>query len=393
MPFKKKATLVSGHSFKKFDGQRRFKKVQEKIRPCLENAGYICQKIYAQDGSTYADAVNALDNNNLYYIYRGHGDSNELLICRVKYYYDSCGPNESHISLSNASTYPIFFSVACLSGDFARPNCFGEHCLRDSHGSSAFWGATVNTDRGKNNKMQKCIFAHFSEDLTLSSWLQLGINDFYKPKNNRKKHIRAYNLLGDPSFKLGGIDCFYDYVFTQNVSVPSGDNLSIQADHLIRNDNAFIVSSGASVYLQAGDEIMLSDGFHAATGSDFEAIIAPCSNRSAQDMASGSPLPLSGYGDMPSRQDSSETSVVEPQVKKHLKVYPNPVSGMLHIELPDSKTGIAQITVCNMLGKVMLHKENLSQPELEVTTLPADMYLLQVRTSDGKRMTAKFVKE
>ena len=178
-----------------------------------------------------------------------------------------------------------------------------------------------------------------------------------------------------------------------NKTFANGNSCYYSANQIISNNNyAFIVNSGALVYLNAND-ILLTDGFHAATGSDFEAVIAPCSNRSAQDMASGSPLPLSGYGDMPSRQDSSETSVVEPQVKKHLKVYPNPVSGMLHIELPDSETGIAQITVCNMLGKVMLRKENLSQPELEVTTLPAGMYLLQVRTSDGKRMTAKFVKE
>ena len=42
---------------------------------------------------------------------------------------------------------------------------------------------------------------------------------------------------------------------------------------------------------------------------------------------------------------------------------------------------------------MILQKENLSQPELEVSSLPAGMYLLQLRTSDGKMMTAKFVKE
>ncbi|MBO4403181.1 MAG: C10 family peptidase [Bacteroidales bacterium] len=193
-----------------------------------------------------------------------------------------------------------------------------------------------------------------------------------------------YNLLGftspEPYENVPG-------TFTFLASVP--DTLNYPATWRT-------IPNGAVSEYTAHEEILLQNGFVAEEGSDFYAHIVPCpscSNRSAQDMASGSPLPLSGYGDMPSQQDSSETSVVEPQVKKHLKVYPNPVSGMLHIELPDSETGIAQITVCNMLGKVMLRKENLSQPELEVTTLPAGMYLLQVRTSDGKRMTAKFVKE
>ncbi|MBO4402894.1 MAG: T9SS type A sorting domain-containing protein [Bacteroidales bacterium] len=76
-----------------------------------------------------------------------------------------------------------------------------------------------------------------------------------------------------------------------------------------------------------------------------------------------------------------------------MKVYPNPVSGMLHIQLPDAEKGIARITVCDLLGRVMLQRENLSKPELEVSSLPAGMYLLQVQTSDGKMMTAKFVKE
>ena len=95
---------------------------------------------------------------------------------------------------------------------------------------------------------------------------------------------------------------------------------------------------------------------------------------------------------LPSQQDSSETGITEPNARQKLKVYPNPVSGMLHIQLPDAEKGIARITVCDLLGKVMLQKENLSQPELEVSALPAGMYLLQVRTSDGKMMTAKFVK-
>lgn len=192
---------------------------------------------------------------------------------------------------------------------------------------------------------------------------------------------------------MGGIDCFYNYIFTQNVSVPSGGNLNIQADHLIRNDNTLTVSSGANVYLQAGDEIILSEGFHAATGSDFEAVIAPCSGRAAQNMGSGSPLLLSGYSDMPSRQDSSETVITEPNARQKLKVWPNPVSGMLHIQLPDAEKEVARITVCDLLGRVVLQKENPHAPELEVASLPSGMYLLQVRTSDGKMMTARFVKE
>ena len=391
--FSKTATLVSGHSQKKFDGQRRFKKALETIRPNLENAGFTCQKIYGQDGGTKDNATDALNDDNLYYIYRGHGVEAGLVICKAEYN-NNCGPDCDDISSSSAHTYPIFLSVACRSGDYAWQDgcCFGEHCLRDSHGASAFWGATIDTDRGKNNKMLVAVFSHFSEDLTLSAWLQLGINDFYKPKNGRKKHIRAYNLLGDPSLKLGGMDCFYNYIFTQNVNVSNGNSLSIQAEHLIRNDNAFTVNNGASVSLQAGEEIVLTDGFYAAEGSDFEAVIAPCSGRTVQQgMAERNTVLPMNHAYMP-QQDSSSTSVSGPESRRVLKIFPNPVSGMLYLQLPDGEAEVERIVVSDMLGRVMLRKDRLTGSEIDVSALPAGMYLLKLRTAAGAAFTGKFVK-
>ena len=66
---------------------------------------------------------------------------------------------------------------------------------------------------------------------------------------------------------------------------------------------------------------------------------------------------------------------------------------MLHIQLPETETGITRITVYNLLGKVMLQRENLPKPEMDVSNLPRGMYILQVRTIDGKSMNARFVKE
>lgn len=93
-------------------------------------------------------------------------------------------------------------------------------------------------------------------------------------------------------------------------------------------------------------------------------------------------------------ESCEKTGVLEPDnTNLRLIVYPNPVSGMLHIQLADAEKGIVRITVCDLLGRVMLQKEILSKPELDVSSLPAGMYLLQVQTADGKILTAKFVKE
>ena len=71
-------------------------------------------------------------------------------------------------------------------------------------------------------------------------------------------------------------------------------------------------------------------------------------------------------------------------------VYPNPAGSRISVSCD---TEPQSIRICDLLGRVVLHKENLSKPELDVSFLPAGMYLLQVQTSDGKHLTAKFVKE
>ena len=235
--------------------------------------------------------------------------------------------------------------------------------------------SSLNPNTTNYNNDQKAIFYIYPS----------GTQDYCNFTLPLEAHYQLYyNVLGfttpEPYENVPG-------TFTRLASVP--DTLNYPASWRT-------IPNGAVAEYTAHEEILLQNGFVAEEGSDFYAHIVPCpscSGRAAQNMGSGSPLLLSGYGDMPSRQDSSETDITEPNARQKLKVYPNPVSGMLHIGLPDAEKGIARITVCDLLGRVMLQRENLSQPELEVSSLPAGMYLLQLRTSDGKMMTAKFVKE
>lgn len=194
-------------------------------------------------------------------------------------------------------------------------------------------------------------------------------------------------------FHIQPRNCWKEIVMQCNKSFANGTSQTYYANQVISNNGyVFNVNVGAQVHMYGGD-IQLTDGFYAAEGSDFEAVIAPCSGRAAQNMGSGSPLLLSGYSDMPSQRESSETGITEPNVKQSLKLWPNPVSGMLHIQLLDAEKEVARITVCDLLGRVVLQKENLPKPEIEVSSLPNGMYLLQLQLSDGTNLTAKFVKD
>ena len=85
-------------------------------------------------------------------------------------------------------------------------------------------------------------------------------------------------------------------------------------------------------------------------------------------------------------QTTTEEFVISPE----LKVYPNPASSTLTVDLPkEAKEGRVQII--NMAGKVVL-EERLHDKMLNISLLPSGMYQLQVRTSDGLR-TQKFIKQ
>ena len=386
----KKATFIAGEDDNSWV-ERQFEKGHNHVvRKTFSALGFQCDKLYQPNNT---QVTQNLSGNPLFFIYSGHG-------AITKWAGKSFTLFKNDLSNATNTYYPFVFSFSCWTGSYADTGgiCNSWMKLADK-GAVTYFGSSVTTRCHSDLVIEKKIFdSRFSTDVPISFVIDHGMNEFrlhfWGTLNMKRvyRYLKAYNLLGDPSLIMGGIDCFYNYIFTHNVSVPSGGNLNIQADHLIRNDNTLTVSSGANVYLQAGDEIILSEGFHAAIGSDFEAVIAPCSGRAAQNMGSGSPLLLSGYGNMPSRQDSSETVITEPNARQKLRVYPNPVSGMLHIQLPDAEKGIARVTVCDLLGRVVLQKENLSQPEMEVSSLTNGMYLLQLRLSDGTNLTAKFVK-
>lgn len=170
------------------------------------------------------------------------------------------------------------------------------------------------------------------------------------------------------------------------------------------NRNAFIyletadfsVQGSSIVQLRAGEEVLLGDGTLITPNvtGDFYAYIQPFQSCIMPENSSSELLSVQEkYVEKETFTQSSETSITSLKTKQSLKLFPNPVSGILQIQLPDAEKGIARITVCDLLGRVVLQKENLPKPEMEVSSLTNGMYLLQLRLSDGTNLTAKFVKD
>ncbi len=72
------------------------------------------------------------------------------------------------------------------------------------------------------------------------------------------------------------------------------------------------------------------------------------------------------------------------------KVYPNPAKDLLYVDLNDNS--IQTVTVLNMAGQVIGTYAPSSHIEINTSSLPVGIYVLQM-TGNGKTATAKFIKQ
>lgn len=80
-------------------------------------------------------------------------------------------------------------------------------------------------------------------------------------------------------FNIYPTGCYLNIVMKCGKFFSSGMVEEYTAIDSFQNDGyAYIIGNNASIHLQAGEEILLTNGFYAALGSDFQATIAPCSS-------------------------------------------------------------------------------------------------------------------
>jgi hypothetical protein len=77
-----------------------------------------------------------------------------------------------------------------------------------------------------------------------------------------------------------------------------------------------------------------------------------------------------------------------PGKDKDVELFPNPASGIIHIRT----TGLtlSHIRVIDLQGRVLLN-ENGDHHEIDVTSVPPGMYLVQLITNDGRYVNRKMV--
>lgn len=375
----KRAIFLAGGG----DGDNQFDNPQRWVMDnTFEPEGWTCDFNFAIDGATRTDGLNALNNNYLFFIYRGHGGKNIIG--------SPFSLTEWDVNNATNTLYPMFFSFACLSNDYGwSSNCFGESWIRSERGGVSYFGATTTTMRHTNNVIEEKVFGDaFTDEEQLVPMINLGMKRYWKRfwswtnRKRTKRHMKSYNFLGDPSFKKSGNGCVQNFSFSQNEIFNSGDTLTYQSVNNIENNSSFILNSGSRVTLIAGNSIILKPGFRAVSGSEFHAFIASCTNTVALRSVKLS-------------EDQEETNMFSNNNAElqslELTAYPNPFKDVLTIKFKIEEMENVTITLSNQMGSILLepinsrlYSDGIHIVNISTVNLPIGIYFYKIKI--GKRL-------
>ncbi|MCK9439052.1 MAG: T9SS type A sorting domain-containing protein [Patescibacteria group bacterium] len=104
---------------------------------------------------------------------------------------------------------------------------------------------------------------------------------------------------------------------------------------------------------------------------------------------------LSCYGGIMYEIKPDSTNSVDGinDISSEVKLYPNPATDNIYLQLPNSPINSAKGAVYNVIGaQVMDFNFNSNTENLDISSLPTGMYMLKIQTSDG-RGVKKFIKK
>jgi hypothetical protein len=85
------------------------------------------------------------------------------------------------------------------------------------------------------------------------------------------------------------------------------------------------------------------------------------------------------------------TGISEFENSLSFKIYPNPVSSVLHISTEQNMPPVSQLEITNLLGEIVTKKE--FENTVDLNALQNGCYFLMIATPSGSRYRYKFIKE
>lgn len=174
------------------------------------------------NGRTIADSTaqtymkNAIQNHPRFFIYSGHGFSPDPSGIASPYKIRAYANGTNQISsLENYSPHPMGFGFACSLNTFTTDNNFGAKWVATSNaGGVTFYGSTTTTYNYPDRYLAKKIFNQLYkmtsklDNFPISLWLRVSEDKYYHSLQVvwRGRQIAKYNLIGDPTLAVYGMD-------------------------------------------------------------------------------------------------------------------------------------------------------------------------------------------
>ncbi|MDR0969104.1 MAG: family 16 glycosylhydrolase [Lentimicrobiaceae bacterium] len=158
-----------------------------------------------------------------------------------------------------------------------------------------------------------------------------------------------------------------------------GENICINCDYIVQSEELLEIA--------ASDEITLKSGFKAENGSTFMTRIDPT---------------ICGTSTIYYNHDNDENDIFVSDINflankkeiidKDFQIYPNPSSGIVHVESTTNSLKRAIIKVYNSLGILMLQKEAIIDEKYQINLTSANngLYLITIET-DNSNLTKKII--
>lgn len=207
--------------------------------------------------------------------------------------------------------------------------------------------------------------------------------------------VGDYNFSNNQSivYNIHPKEC-WDNIIMECDMVIRRFGVSLNAENLFSNNNhLFIIKENTAAHLQAGNEILLNDGFYAEEWSNVTIDIAPCSSRDVNQLEF---IPENNTETLQNQNIESvklfqdNHSDIE---SNGMLIFPNPTNQSFTISFTETQESVKQLCIFDLQGKIMLRQENLSSNTINISNLPSGTYIVQVISKSGKEYASKLVKE
>ena len=353
------------------------------IEETFEPEGYSCELRCQSYLSTVREWM---EWNPLIFAYSGHGLFTEM---GQLYNNETNGCiTDSFFSEYQNETFPMVFSFACKTGNFAYPRnvSIAESWIRKENGGVTFLGSSVRTDNIADIVLEKKIFGEAFFDVNkrnIGKVIELGKRRFrehsYYTGWYSNQYSRAYNLMGDPSFLVRGLNCPCQYIINGD-NIVVGNDKEYRAENRIMVGDGVLIDSGNYMFLSAGSEIIFEDGFESLRGAEVEAIIESCNNRS-NVMSKAHPLV--------EKEEINLVTSIDNLVPASFRLYPNPTDNEVVLEFYANNSENVRMVVYNMQGVVVWEKvipivsvgiQSIDIPLMNV--IPSGIYIVSLFVDD-----------